>query len=303
MPTLLAFEGGERSVLEYGNVPLHWAPRRTTSFYRQQQRGCDHSTRTSKKDGSSSSQPCGGLSLVANSAMAMSCAPVRCGPCWPRGAQIGGSRVGYPPTPPALIKRKNRRTHSRTNRTIHKQRVAGFVAYERLSRRRGRRWTGGWEQVSEAKSETKFSKRGRSGRETCCLIRSTMAEETIATRRRRRRPRQAGDSIPRRGRPSEEAGVRHQLRTDFATAAGAGAPRPSVGSAIAAVGLFFVSFCTSTASALLQLDRVPNRITNERSATFSYVCTPLDVADGDSCDVKVGEVCTTWKRGTCWVQR
>lgn len=40
-------------------------------------------------------------------------------------------------------------------------------------------------------------------------------------------------------------------------------------------------------SALLQLDHVPNRITNERSATFTYVCTPLDVAVEGSCDVKV----------------
>lgn len=63
--------------------------------------------------------------------------------------------------------------------------------------------------------------------------------------------------------------------------------RPAVGSAIAAVGLFFVSCLTTNASALLQLDQVPNRITNKRSATFTYVCTPLDLADGDSCDVKV----------------
>ncbi|CAM9235952.1 unnamed protein product, partial [Ectocarpus sp. 4 AP-2014] len=39
-------------------------------------------------------------------------------------------------------------------------------------------------------------------------------------------------------------------------------------------------------SALLQLDQVPNRTTNERSATFTYVCTPLDTTEDDGCDVK-----------------
>ena len=65
--------------------------------------------------------------------------------------------------------------------------------------------------------------------------------------------------------------------------------RPSVGSAIVAGEMFLVSLwcCTTKASALLQLEQVPNRITNKRSATFTYVCTPLDVADGDGCDVKV----------------
>lgn len=58
-----------------------------------------------------------------------------------------------------------------------------------------------------------------------------------------------------------------------------------------AAGLFLVSWCRffGKASALLQLDQVPNRITNERSATFTYVCTPLDVADKDGCDVEVRE--------------
>lgn len=40
-------------------------------------------------------------------------------------------------------------------------------------------------------------------------------------------------------------------------------------------------------SALLVFDEVPNRITNQRRATFTYVCTPLDVAEGDDCAVKV----------------
>ncbi len=59
-----------------------------------------------------------------------------------------------------------------------------------------------------------------------------------------------------------------------------------------AAGLFLAAWCCcflGKAGALLQLDRVPNRITNERSATFTYVCTPLDVADMDGCDVEVRE--------------
>lgn len=70
-------------------------------------------------------------------------------------------------------------------------------------------------------------------------------------------------------------------------------PSTAVVSAITtAVGLFLASLscCTTRAGALLQLDQVPNRVANKRSATFTYVCTPLDVADGDSCDVKVSEL-------------
>lgn len=52
-----------------------------------------------------------------------------------------------------------------------------------------------------------------------------------------------------------------------------------------AVGLFC---CTrSGESALLHLDQMPDRITNQRSATFTYVCTMLDVVG--SCDVQVNE--------------
>lgn len=40
-------------------------------------------------------------------------------------------------------------------------------------------------------------------------------------------------------------------------------------------------------SALLQFDQVPDRITNQRRATFTYDCTPLDVAQGGGCNVKV----------------
>lgn len=43
----------------------------------------------------------------------------------------------------------------------------------------------------------------------------------------------------------------------------------------------------SPASALLQFAEVPNRITNERTATFTYDCTTLDVAQGDTCEVEV----------------
>ena len=110
-----------------------------------------------------------------------------------------------------------------------------------------------------------------------------MAAEALITtaRRRRRRPRQAGDSNPRR-RSVPKAG---DARRQPCVSAAAVARRRPVGSAIAA-GLFFVCLIAN-ANALLQLDQVPNRITNKKSATFTYVCTPLDVADGDSCDVKV----------------
>ena len=43
----------------------------------------------------------------------------------------------------------------------------------------------------------------------------------------------------------------------------------------------------SPASALLQFVEVPNRTTNERTATFTYDCTTLDVAQGDTCKVEV----------------
>lgn len=59
---------------------------------------------------------------------------------------------------------------------------------------------------------------------------------------------------------------------------------------LAAVGLLLLLLLGSAnnrVSALLQLDQVPNRTTNERSATFTYVCTPLDTTEDDGCDVKV----------------
>lgn len=127
---------------------------------------------------------------------------------------------------------------------------------------------GGWEQGVRAKSETDFLKFG-------------IMAEALTTRRRRRPPRQAGDTVPRRSLLSKAGCVGRQLWTDLASTI---ARRP-VGSAIA-VGLFLIG---GKVSALLQLDQVPNRITNERRAAFTYVCTPLDVADGDSCDVKVSE--------------
>lgn len=43
----------------------------------------------------------------------------------------------------------------------------------------------------------------------------------------------------------------------------------------------------SPASALLQFAEVPNRTTNERTATFTFDCTALDVAQGDTCEVEV----------------
>ncbi|CAN0501579.1 unnamed protein product, partial [Ectocarpus sp. 12 AP-2014] len=58
---------------------------------------------------------------------------------------------------------------------------------------------------------------------------------------------------------------------------------------VAAVGLLLLLLLGSAnnrVSALLQLDQVPNRTTNERSATFTYVCTPLDTTEDDGCDVK-----------------
>lgn len=80
-------------------------------------------------------------------------------------------------------------------------------------------------------------------------------------------------------------------------------PRPFGSSAAkGAVGLLFTYCCyvsTRTGgvvSALLQLDQVPNRMTNEGSATFTYVCTPLDVAVDDSCFVKVSVWASRWWR-------
>lgn len=40
-------------------------------------------------------------------------------------------------------------------------------------------------------------------------------------------------------------------------------------------------------SALLNLKSHPDSITNKRTATFEYGCTPLDVAEGDTCGVEV----------------
>lgn len=41
----------------------------------------------------------------------------------------------------------------------------------------------------------------------------------------------------------------------------------------------------TVASALLQFDVVPDRVTNERKATFTYICTPLESLD--NCIVEV----------------
>ncbi|CAB1108209.1 unnamed protein product [Ectocarpus sp. CCAP 1310/34] len=67
---------------------------------------------------------------------------------------------------------------------------------------------------------------------------------------------------------------------------------------VAAVGLL-LGCAINRVSALLQLDQVPKRTTNERSATFTYVCTPLDTTEDDGCDVKVSRAqrCVCW----CWL--
>ncbi|CAM9214426.1 unnamed protein product, partial [Discosporangium mesarthrocarpum] len=59
--------------------------------------------------------------------------------------------------------------------------------------------------------------------------------------------------------------------------------------------LVLASWLFARAAGLLQFDDVPNRNTNERDATFSYTCTPLDVAQGDICAVEWSLDSSPWR--------
>lgn len=243
----------------------------------------NNSSRTSKKDGSASSQPCGGLDFAAKSAMAVALTNANRTLSQANGkhSRRGGAAMLFAlPTfhntePPRLWLCVAQAIGNDDDASPKREKNRGDLFPGEFSSRRGWRWAGGWEQRRQAKTDSLKTGSGR------------MPEAFVPARRCRRLPShaKAGNGSPRSIFMSKESDVGRNPSTSLASTVAR--RRPQDGSAIA-VGLFFVSLL-SHAGALLQLDRVPNRITNERSATFTYVCTPIDVADGDSCDVKVGE--------------
>ena len=88
----------------------------------------------------------------------------------------------------------------------------------------------------------------------------------------------------RRRLRSSETGKGLQVSPLFASSSRLGLLRLLL---LAVLLLLLQLLALSPASALLQFAEVPHRTTNERTATFTFDCTTLDVAHGDTCEVEV----------------